>query len=78
MTNNPDIQRKLRAHLIEKIPELQDRDMTYDDVDVDRVPYLEAVVQECLRLARVASGFAREGKSLGISNQLNIICPVRD
>ena len=69
MTNNPDVQRKLRAHLIDKIPELEDRDMTYEDVDVEKVPYLEAVVQECLRLARVAAGFAREGmwyRSCGI------------
>ena len=63
MTNNPDVQRKLRSHLLELIPELQDRDMTYEDVDAGKVPYLEAVVQECLRVARVASGFAREGKS---------------
>jgi cytochrome P450 len=63
MTNHPNVQRKLRAHLMDKVPELQDRDMVYEDVDPVKVPYLEAVVQETLRAARVASGFAREGES---------------
>lgn len=62
ITNHPEVQRKLRDHLLERIPELQDRDMEYGDVDAKKVPYLEAVVQECLRLSRTASGFAREAR----------------
>ena len=64
MTNHPDVQRKLRSHLLERIPEVHDRDLTIADIDPGVVPYLEAVVQESLRLARVGSGFAREGTYL--------------
>ena len=64
MTNHPDVQHKLRAHLLERIPEVIERDITYDDVDPAKVPYMEAVVQECLRLSRTASGFLREGISI--------------
>lgn len=64
MTNHPEVQRKLRDHLIDRIPELQDRELTFDDVAATKVPYLEAVVQECLRLSRTAGGFAREGGSI--------------
>jgi cytochrome P450 len=62
MTNHPEVQHKLRAHLLERIPELQDREMTYDDVAGDNLPYLEAVVHDCLRMARVAPALAREGE----------------
>jgi hypothetical protein len=64
MTNHPNVQRKLRAHLLERIPEVQDRDMTFQDVDPGNVPYLEAVVQETLRLGRITSGVARDGRWL--------------
>lgn len=63
MTNHPDVQRKLRTHLLERIPELQDRDLTFADVDPGNVPYLEAVMQESLRLSRIAGTVVREGES---------------
>lgn len=69
MANLPHVQHKLRAHLLERIPELQDREMTYDDVASGRLPYLEAVVYEVLRMARVAPALAREGKSTWSADQ---------
>ena len=64
MTINPDIQRKLRTHILESIPEIQDRPPTFDDLTPAKLPYLEAVVQETLRLSRTAGGYSREGVSL--------------
>lgn len=62
MTINPEIQRKLRAHVIEAMPELQDRPPTFDDLTPAKLPYLEAVIQETLRLSRTAGGVSREGE----------------
>ena len=62
MTANPDIQRKLRAHVLERIPEIQDRAPTYEELNASNTPYLEAVVHEILRLSRTAGGYAREAK----------------
>lgn len=62
MTNHPQVQHKLRKHLLERLPELQDRPLTFEDLTPAKVPYLEAVVSECLRLSRTASGAAREGE----------------
>lgn len=62
VTNHPHVQHKLRQHLLKRMPELQDRDMTYDDLTGDKLPYLEAVVHEVLRMARIAPALAREGQ----------------
>jgi cytochrome P450 len=62
MTVNPDIQRKLRAHVLERIPEIQDRSPTFEELSATNTPYLEAVVHETLRLSRTAGGYAREAK----------------
>jgi cytochrome P450 len=62
MTINPDIQRKLRNHIIEAMLELQDRPPTFDDLTPGKLPYLEAVVHETLRLSRTAGGVSREGQ----------------
>jgi cytochrome P450 len=62
MTVNPDVQRKLRAHVLERIPEVQDRPPTFEDLTPTKLPYLEAVIQETLRLSRTAGGYSREGK----------------
>lgn len=61
MTNNPEIQRKLRDHLLDALPELADRAPTFEDLNATTVPYLEAVVHEVLRLSRTAGGYSRDG-----------------
>jgi hypothetical protein len=63
MTIFPDIQRKLRKHVLESMPELQDRPPTLEDLTPGKLPYLEAVVQETLRLSRTAGGYSRDGES---------------
>lgn len=63
MTNHPEIQRKLRAHLLDRLPQLLDRAPTFDDLTTSNVPYLEAVIHETLRLSRTTPGYTREGES---------------
>lgn len=62
MTIYPDVQRKLRQSVIDAMPEIQDRPPAFDDLTATKLPYLEAVVQETLRLSRTAGGYSREGK----------------
>jgi hypothetical protein len=62
MTTQPDVQRKLRDSILESIPELQDRPPTYEDLTPTNLPYLEAVVQETLRVSRTAGGVSRTGQ----------------
>jgi cytochrome P450 len=62
MTNASDVQRKLRKHLLTRLPELEDRQPTFEDLNAANVPYLEAVVHETLRLSRTAGGYVREGE----------------
>jgi cytochrome P450 len=45
------------------MPELQDRPPTLEDLTPGKLPYLEAVVQETLRLSRTAGGYSRDGES---------------
>jgi cytochrome P450 len=61
MTISPDVQHKLRNHILEVMPEVQDRPPTLEDLTPGKMPYLEAVVQETLRLSRTAGGYSREG-----------------
>lgn len=63
MTINPEIQRKLRTSVLEALPEVQDRPPSFEDLTPAKLPYLEAVVQETLRLSRTAGGYSREGMS---------------
>jgi hypothetical protein len=67
MTNHPEVQHKLRNHLLERLPALQDRPPTYEDLNATTVPYLEAVVHEALRLSRTAGGYTRQGGSLSLA-----------
>nr|XP_019046906.1 hypothetical protein I302_03510 [Kwoniella bestiolae CBS 10118]OCF25836.1 hypothetical protein I302_03510 [Kwoniella bestiolae CBS 10118] len=62
MTNNPAIQRKLRQHLLNRLPQDIIHNMTFDDLIAVNLPYLEAVVHETLRMARTAGGFLRDTK----------------
>jgi cytochrome P450 len=62
MTNNPDIQHKLRNEMIKAFPEIEDRQPTYEDLNAANTPYLEAVVHETLRMSRTAGGYTREGE----------------
>ena len=62
MTNHPDIQRKLRRHILDRFPEWHDdgRQPTFEDLNSINLPYLEAVVYESLRMSRTAGGFTRQ------------------
>ncbi|KAK8847633.1 hypothetical protein IAR55_005492 [Kwoniella newhampshirensis] len=62
MTNHPEVQRKLRDHLIHRLPWIKDRRPGFVELNATNVPYLEAVVHETLRLSRTAGGVARETK----------------
>ncbi|WWC86654.1 uncharacterized protein L201_001531 [Kwoniella dendrophila CBS 6074] len=62
MTNNPSVQRKLRDHLQDKIPDYKEQGLNYDNLSPSNVPYLEAVVHETLRIARTAGGYLRDTK----------------
>lgn len=63
MTIHPEVQRKLRAHIQERIPDIQERVPTFEELNATNTPYLEAVVHESLRMSRTAGGYAREGES---------------
>nr|XP_031860768.1 uncharacterized protein CI109_003812 [Kwoniella shandongensis]KAA5527840.1 hypothetical protein CI109_003812 [Kwoniella shandongensis] len=62
MTNHPEVQRKLRAHLYERLPDVQNGTPSFEELNAANTPYLEAVVHETLRLARTAGGVSREVK----------------
>jgi cytochrome P450 len=63
MTNHPEVQIKLKKHLKEVLPEMEDRQPRFEDLNAVNTPYLEAVVHEALRLSRTASGYGRDGES---------------
>ncbi|KAK1921790.1 cytochrome P450 [Papiliotrema laurentii] len=63
MANHPEVQYKLRRHVLERLPELQDRPPNFEDLSATNTPYLEAVVHETLRISRTAGGYARETTS---------------
>jgi cytochrome P450 len=64
MTNHPEVQHKLRRHLIERIPGIADWPISNSDLSPINTPYLEAVVWETLRVSMLVNGTAREGESL--------------
>jgi cytochrome P450 len=51
------------------MPELQDRQPTFEDLNAVNLPYLEAVVHETLRLSRTAGGYARESEHHSVPGQ---------
>ncbi|KAG8898786.1 hypothetical protein FRB99_007172 [Tulasnella sp. 403] len=61
LSDNPEAQYKLRAELLSALDDSPDkRPLTFADVNTpEKTPYLEAVVNEVLRLGRVAEGFRR-------------------
>jgi cytochrome P450 len=67
MANHPEVQYKLRRHVLERLPELQDRPPNFEDLSATNTPYLEAVVHETLRISRTAGGYARESKPIQFS-----------
>jgi cytochrome P450 len=62
MTNHPEVQIKLRKHVQQRLPDIQDTPPTFEDVNATNLPYLEAVVWETLRLGRIAAAFGRDGE----------------
>ncbi|KAG8995362.1 hypothetical protein FRB90_000204 [Tulasnella sp. 427] len=62
LTDNPSAQRRLNAELRNAFDDLsEERMLTYADVtSPDKTPYLEAVVAEVLRCARIAEGTRRQ------------------
>lgn len=63
MTQEPELQKRLRKHLLDNVPELQDRPPTYDDLLPDRTPLVEAIFYEVLRLHSPVVAIPRHGRS---------------
>ena len=60
LADAPEVQRTLRSELLSVLDDTPDQmSLTYAQLMSDKVPYLEAVVAEVLRCARVAEGSAR-------------------
>jgi hypothetical protein len=72
LTNHPDVQHKLRASVLSAVPEIADRLPTFEEMNAERIPYLEAVVQEMLRVSVIAPALSREGKCIVV--YLVVIC----
>ncbi|KAJ7152702.1 cytochrome P450 [Mycena crocata] len=61
LCKHPDVQRKLRAELLNNLPSMDTRPPTFSEIcDEDNLPYLSAVVYEVLRCARTTSATGRE------------------
>ncbi|KAF2848656.1 cytochrome P450 [Plenodomus tracheiphilus IPT5] len=50
LCRHPDVQSKLRAELRAELPALRDRNTPISSTEIDRLPYLNAVLQETLRI----------------------------
>ena len=61
--NHPGIQVKLREHLHSALGHVQPGECSVEDVAPEKTPYLEALVHETLRVARIAVGVARRSKA---------------
>ncbi|KAF8186072.1 cytochrome P450 [Mycena galopus ATCC 62051] len=58
---HPDVQRKLRAELLNNLPAIASRPPTFAEItDETNLPYLSAVMYEILRCSRTASAVARD------------------
>lgn len=61
LCKHPDVQRKLRSELLNRLPSIAARPPTYDEIsDELNLPYLSAVIHELLRCSRTASCVARD------------------
>ncbi|CAN8099010.1 unnamed protein product [Discula destructiva] len=49
LSRYPDVQRRLREEVRAKLPSIDDSSATVTSLDIDRMPYLQAVCSECLR-----------------------------
>lgn len=66
LTDSPHIQKALHSELVAAIgdPSIERRPLTFADVSSpEKTPYLEAIVIELLRCARVAEGTSKQSKS---------------
>ncbi|KAG9018276.1 Meiotic recombination protein dmc1 [Tulasnella sp. 427] len=61
LTDAPDVQRTLRGELLRELgDDAHSRSLTYEDIkSPEKVPYLEAVIAEILRLSMIGGGSAR-------------------
>nr|ASN66819.1 Cyp5492A2 [Phaffia rhodozyma] len=59
LTQNPHIQRKLHKDIKDALPELEEREAQYEDINSGKAPYLDAIVQEVLRVAKTTMTTAR-------------------
>nr|ASN66813.1 Cyp5491A1 [Phaffia rhodozyma] len=60
LSNHPAIQYKLRQHLLERVEPLDVRSPTVDDLTPEHTPFLEAVIQEVLRVGNPVAIIGRE------------------
>ncbi|KAJ7271167.1 cytochrome P450 [Mycena rebaudengoi] len=63
LCKHPDVQRKLRSELLNKLPAIASRLPTYAEIsDESNLPYLNAVMYEILRCSRPAPAVIRDAK----------------
>ncbi|KAF8194043.1 cytochrome P450 [Mycena galopus ATCC 62051] len=61
LCKHPDVQRKLRAELLNNLPAIASRPPNFAEIsDETNLPYLSAVMYEILRCSRTASAVARD------------------
>lgn len=68
------IQVKLREEIRKAIPHVQSGEYSMEDVAPEKIPYLEALVYETLRHARVAVGVARRSTSVSLRTHSTKTC----
>ena len=61
LARHPDVQRKLHRELVDRLPPLNERPPTFEELSsTEHLPYLSAVVYEVLRVSRIISMVTRK------------------
>lgn len=78
LSNNPEVQHKLRQYLRHQLEPLDTRPPTMEDLLPTSTPYLEAVLQEVLRLGTPVPLIGREGPFLLLFRRLSLLLVTND